>query len=81
MCTALAPRIGYDAAAAVAKKAAATGRNVREVVLDLVGKAAAEVEVDPRRRARRPRGRAADRQEEVEQLLDPTRQTHRGTGA
>ena len=30
-CTALAPRIGYDAAAAIAKKAFASGRTVREV--------------------------------------------------
>ncbi|GAC1342270.1 MAG: class II fumarate hydratase [Candidatus Dormibacteria bacterium] len=30
-CTALAPRIGYDAAAAVAKQAYASGRSVREV--------------------------------------------------
>jgi fumarate hydratase class II len=29
--TSLAPRIGYDAAAAIAKEAAATGRTVREV--------------------------------------------------
>jgi fumarate hydratase class II len=31
MCTALAPRIGYDAAAAIAKEAFASGRTVREV--------------------------------------------------
>ncbi|MBV8445640.1 MAG: aspartate ammonia-lyase, partial [Candidatus Dormibacteraeota bacterium] len=30
-CTALAPRIGYDAAAAIAKEAFASGRTVREV--------------------------------------------------
>jgi fumarate hydratase class II len=30
-CTGLAPRIGYDAAAAIAKEAFATGRTVREV--------------------------------------------------
>ena len=29
--TALAPSIGYDAAAAIAKQAAATGRTIREV--------------------------------------------------
>ena len=39
MCTALAPPIGYDAAAAVAKKAFASGRTVREVALELAGKA------------------------------------------
>ncbi len=32
--TALAPSIGYDAAAAIAKQAAATGRTIREVALD-----------------------------------------------
>jgi fumarate hydratase, class II len=31
LCTALVPRIGYDAAAAIAKQALATGRTVREV--------------------------------------------------
>jgi fumarate hydratase, class II len=31
LATALAPRIGYDAAAALAKEAAATGRTLREV--------------------------------------------------
>jgi fumarate hydratase class II len=33
--TALAPRIGYDLAAAVAKRAAAEGRPVREVALEM----------------------------------------------
>ncbi len=33
MCTALAPVIGYDAAAAIAKEAYATGRSVREVAM------------------------------------------------
>jgi fumarate hydratase class II len=31
MCTALAPLIGYDAAAAIAKEAQTTGRSVREI--------------------------------------------------
>ena len=34
MCTALAPVIGYDAAADIAKTAAATGRTIREVALE-----------------------------------------------
>jgi fumarate hydratase class II len=34
MVTALAPRIGYDAAAALAQEAYATGRTVREVALE-----------------------------------------------
>ena len=34
MCTALAPKIGYDAAATIAKEAHKTGRTVREVTLE-----------------------------------------------
>ena len=34
MCTALAPEIGYDAAAAIAKESYRSGRTVREVALD-----------------------------------------------
>ncbi len=34
MCTSLAPLIGYDAAAAIAKKAFATGKTVRQIALD-----------------------------------------------
>jgi fumarate hydratase, class II len=34
MCTALAPEIGYDAAAAIAKEAYRTGRTVREIARD-----------------------------------------------
>ena len=33
MCTALAPVVGYDRAAAIAKQAHETGRTVREVAL------------------------------------------------
>ena len=79
MCTALAPRIGYDAAAAVAKVASKTDRTVREVVMELVGKSPAEyepiigvsgsaaaVEAGPMTEA------------EVVDLLDPSRQTRRG---
>ena len=32
MCTALAPLIGYDAAAAIAKESYSTGKTVREIV-------------------------------------------------
>lgn len=35
MCTSLAPVIGYDSAAAIAKQAFAEGRTVRQVALDL----------------------------------------------
>ncbi len=34
MCTSLAPLIGYDAAAAIAKEASATGKTVRQVALE-----------------------------------------------
>jgi len=34
MCTSLAPIIGYDSAAAIAKEAYATGKTVREVALE-----------------------------------------------
>jgi fumarate hydratase class II len=34
MCTALAPVIGYDSAAEVAKEAFATGKTVRQVALE-----------------------------------------------
>ena len=34
MCTALAPEIGYDAAAAIAKESYRTGKTVREIALD-----------------------------------------------
>ena len=34
MCTSLAPLIGYDAAAAIAKEAAATGKTVRQIALE-----------------------------------------------
>ena len=41
--TALAPRIGYDAAAAIAKEAYATGRTVREVARERSGLDEAEL--------------------------------------
>jgi fumarate hydratase, class II len=37
MCTALAPEIGYDSAAQIAKVAYATNRTVREVAQELSG--------------------------------------------
>lgn len=36
MCTSLAPLIGYDAAAEIAKQAHKSGRNVREIALDAI---------------------------------------------
>ena len=40
MCTALAPMIGYDKAAEIAKEALASGRTVREIALETEGVAA-----------------------------------------
>ena len=83
MCTALAPRIGYDAAAAIAKKSFATGKFVRQVALDFVGKTPTEVaailELDDAAasillKTGVPSG------EEITRLLDPYSQTVRGTG-
>ncbi|MEO6810994.1 MAG: aspartate ammonia-lyase, partial [Isosphaeraceae bacterium] len=76
MCTALAPRIGYDAAAGVAKLAFKTGRNVREVALDLAGKTPEEAQAI----LGVPFTAASLTAEEVARLLDPFGQTVRGTG-
>ena len=56
MVTALVPKIGYDAAAAIAKESVATGRGVRELCaerLDALGLSSAELEeaLDPARMA------------------------------
>jgi fumarate hydratase class II len=45
ICTALVPSIGYDAAAAIAKAAAASGRTIREVALEETKLTAAELDV------------------------------------
>ena len=42
--TALAPKVGYDKSAEIAKKAFATGRGVREVALEVTGLPAAELD-------------------------------------
>ena len=76
MCTALAPRIGYDAAAAVAKKAYASGRTVREVAVELTGKSPAEADAFLGETLKGGIPTA----EEVAQLLEPHGQTVRGTG-
>jgi fumarate hydratase class II len=83
MCTALAPRIGYDIAAAIAKSAYRDGLDVRAVALELVGKSPAGVE----ERLHAPGAAAALKEkggyptaEEIERLLEPHSQTVRGTG-
>jgi fumarate hydratase class II len=83
MCTALAPRIGYDNAAAIAKLAYREGLDVRAIALSLVGKSPDEVE----QRLHAP-GAAATLSDkggfptaaEIERLLEPHGQTIRGTG-
>jgi fumarate hydratase, class II len=44
MCTALAPAIGYDEAAKIAKIAYESGRTVREVALEMSGLGKAELD-------------------------------------
>lgn len=50
MCTALAPKVGYDKAAEIAKEAYATGKTVRQVALDMKILSEKELEtlLDPR---------------------------------
>jgi fumarate hydratase class II len=83
MCTALAPRIGYDAAAAIAKKAFAEGRTVRQIALELSKMGLDEVQTalgldDNASAALRRHGVPSSR--EIEELLNPYAQTVRGTG-
>ncbi len=49
ICTALAPEVGYDAAAAISKEAYASGRTVREVARELTSLSEAELDriLDP----------------------------------
>ena len=83
MCTALAPRIGYDNAAAIAKVAFQEKANVREIATGLVGRSPDEVEA----RLKAPASAASlqakggfPNVEEITRLLDPRGQTIRGTG-
>jgi fumarate hydratase class II len=56
MCTALAPLLGYDQAAQIAKEAYQSGRTVREVALETAGLDKSELDalLDPRRLATAP---------------------------
>ena len=83
MCTALAPRIGYDAAAALAKRAYKEGTNVRQVALEQVAGNTVEGVTEALALADRPAILAklgVPSAEEIEALLDPQGQTVRGTG-
>jgi fumarate hydratase class II len=84
MCTALAPRIGYDMAASIAKRAYQDGTNVRQVALErIAGQSIDEIRQtfglteNPTILA----DRGVPTAEEIESLLDPRGQTIRGTGA
>lgn len=82
MCTALAPRLGYDAAAKIAKIAYAEGRTVREVANQLADKSADEIvailKLDAPTESLKKAGGPS--RAEIAQLLDPRGQTVRGTG-
>ena len=80
MCTALAPRIGYDAAAAIAKKAFASGQVVRQVAMDLVGKTPEDAAVILGLDIAALRLHGVPTAEEIDRLLEPHGQTIRGTG-
>jgi len=82
MCTALAPRLGYDAAAAVAKKAFATNRNVREVALELAGQSPEDVAglLSDYATAPLTLKTGVPTKDEIQTLLDPKGQTIRGSG-
>ncbi len=83
MCTALAPRIGYDPAAKLAKKAYAEGVNVRQVALEhVVGKSIEQI-VETFGLADAPAAlvsQGVPSAAEIEALLEPHGQTVRGTG-
>ena len=83
MSTALAPRIGYDNAAAIARAAYRDGKTIREIALELVGRSPSRWRPGWGRRPRPASSRAKGgypSREEVERLLDPWGQTVRGTG-
>ncbi len=83
MCTSLAPRIGYDVAAAVAKKAYGDGANVREVALEWVAGRSVEQVTESLKLAEPPALLArlgVPSSAEIEALLEPHGQTVRGTG-
>jgi fumarate hydratase class II len=84
MCTALAPRIGYDNASAMAKAAYREGLTIREVARTLEGltpgEAVGRLGPPASEDSLREHGGFPD-QSEIDRLLDPMRQTHRGLGA
>jgi len=83
MCTALAPRIGYDPAAAVAKRAFQDGINVRQVALEQIAGRSIEEVVQGLGLPEAPAilvKLGVPTAAEIEALLEPHGQTVRGTG-
>ena len=83
MCTSLAPRIGYDAAAALAKLAYNEGVNVRQVALERVAGRTIEEVASALGLAEPPAVLArlgVPSAAEIEAMLEPHGQTVRGTG-
>jgi fumarate hydratase class II len=84
MTTALAPRIGYDNAAAIAKAAYQKGKTIREVALELVGLGPEQVASrlgPPTSSATLAARGGFPSGEDLEKLLDPLGQTIRRTGS
>jgi fumarate hydratase class II len=81
MCTALAPRIGYDNAAALAKTAYRDGTTIREMAHALVGldadRIAGELGEPASADVLREHG-GFPSATEIDRLLDPMSQTERG---
>ncbi len=84
MCTALAPRIGYDAAASVAKRAFKDGTNVRQVALECIAGRTVDEVIQGLGLTEHPailaKPLGVPSASEIEALLEPHGQTVRGTG-
>ncbi len=83
MCTSLAPRIGYDVAAALAKRAYHEGENVRGAALKLVAGRSVEEVARALKLAEPPAiltRMGVPSAGEIEAMLEPHGQTIRGTG-
>jgi fumarate hydratase class II len=83
MCTALAPRIGYDNAAALAKAAYRDGTTIRELAHSLSGldpDAVAGKLGEPASADALRRHGGFPSESEIDRLLDPMSQTERGVG-
>jgi fumarate hydratase class II len=83
MCTALAPRIGYDLAASVAKRAFQDGTNVRQVANEWIAGRSVEEIIAAFGLSEQPAiltKLGVPSASEIETLLEPHGQTVRGTG-